>query len=144
MKEKMLSKINWKEIGWGCLKIFLFILLNTPTILFIVGKSIDVPVNEVNGKELTITWIDWLFFYAKNHQNITGFELFLLKWTFYLSMVGTLYATYKINVFLYKQKREEKRTQKVVEEQQANTNKIIEAIKSKEEKKEEKNVSKYL
>lgn len=144
MKNKI-KNINWKDVGWCSLKIFLFILLNTPTIIFVIGKSIDVPVSQNgDGKELTITWIDWLFFYAKNSQNIKGFELFLLKWTFYLSIIGTLYATYKINVFLYKQKKEEKRTQKVIEENGVNTNKIIEAIKSKEEKKEEKDVSKYL
>lgn len=139
MKSKI-KNINWKNIGWNALKLLMFLILNIPTIVMVIGKmiSIDIPLYKPGTQEVAYTLhSDWF-------ELITQQGPWYTKIIFYLSIIVTISITFFLIKWLIEQKKEEKRTQRVIEENGVNTNKIIEAIKSKEEKKEEKNVSKYL
>lgn len=134
MKQK-LKEIDWKEVGWNFLKLLLFLILNIPTIVMLIGKMISIDLQLKNGDVFSTDWFDF----------ITKQGPWYTKIIFYLAIAFTLTISFFIIKWLWEQKREDKRTNKQIQEQQANTNKIIEAINNKKDKeKEEKNVSKYL
>lgn len=132
MKNK-LNNIDWKEVGWKFLKFLLFLILNTPTITYLIGNF--VPYGKIQG--LKISWIDYL----RLSENVEWYHI----WILYIAMGITLTITLYLIKWLIEQKKEERRLQKTLAQNEVNTNKIIEAIQNKEQsKKEEKNVSKYL
>lgn len=132
MKNKF-KNIDWKEVGWRFLKLLAFLILNTPTITFLIGNF--VPYGTI--QDLRISWIDYL----RLSKQVEWYSIYIL----YIAMGITLAITFYLLKWLIEQKKAEKRTQEVIKQNEINTSKIVEAIQKKElDKKEEKNVSKYL
>lgn len=130
MKE-MLNKINWDRVKYWLGHIIIILVLNTALWVYLIGSF--VPYSKI--AEFRLSWIDYL----RLSDKVEWYHIWLL----YIGIgVGILLSVLFIKGWINAIKQE-KNKQEILEANKANTQAIIDAI-NKEQKKEQKEIDKYL
>lgn len=130
MKE-ILSKINWKKVKINSIKISFIVILNTALWVYLIGSF--VPYSKID--EFRLSWVDYL----RLSDKVEWYHIWLL----YIGIgAGVLLSVLFIKGWINAIKQE-KNKQEILEANKTNTQAIIDAI-NKEQKKEQKEIDKYL
>lgn len=126
---------NWNNILWNTLKVLLVIILNTPLWVYLIGSF--VPYETIG--EFRLSWIDYL----RLSDRVEWYHI----WILYIFIpVGILLSVMFIKWLIVAGKRE-KDKQEMLAANEANTNKIIEALQIKQKEELDKQIArakKYL
>lgn len=127
--------MKWNNILWNTLKVLLVIILNTPLWVYLIGSF--VPYETIG--EFRLSWIDFL----RLSDRVEWYHI----WILYIFIpVGILLSVMFIKWLIVAGKRE-KDKQEMLAANEANTNKIIEALQIKQKEELDKQIArakKYL
>lgn len=127
--------MKWNNILWNTLKVLLVIILNTPLWVYLIGSF--VPYETIG--EFRLSWIDYL----RLSDRVEWYHI----WILYIFIpVGILLSVMFIKWLIVAGKRE-KDKQEMLAANEANTNKIIEALQIKQKEELDKQIArakKYL
>lgn len=118
-----MKKVDWKQVGWRFLQFLIVLLLNTPLILFIVFKIVDVETAKFGSVSLWNALTIKVFEYSGYHW----YNDFLI----YLFMILGIILTIMFVKFLYKNNKDKKKEKKEDEKSEM-WNKTFEKIFGKE------------
>lgn len=118
-----MKKIDWKQFGWRFLQALIILTLNTPLILFIVFKIVDVETIKFGSVSLWNALTIKVFEYSGYHW----YNDFLI----YLFMILGIILTILFVKFLYKNNKDKKKEKKEDEKSEM-WNKTFEKIFGKE------------
>ena len=127
--------MKWNNILWNTLKVLLVIILKTPLWVYLIGSF--VPYETIG--EFRLSWIDYL----RLSDRVEWYHI----WILYIFIpVGILLSVMFIKWLIVAGKRE-KDKQEMLAANEANTNKIIEALQIKQKEELDKQIArakKYL
>lgn len=127
--------MKWNNILWNTLKVLLVIILNTPLWVYLIGSF--VPYETIG--EFRLSWIDYL----RLSDRVEWYHI----WILYIFIpVGILLSVMFIKWLIVAGKKE-KDKQEMLAANEANTNKIIEALQIKQKENLDKQIArakKYL
>lgn len=127
--------MKWNNLLWNTLKVLLVIILNTPLWVYLIGSF--VPYETIG--EFRLSWIDYL----RLSDRVEWYHI----WVLYIFIpVGILLSVMFIKWLIVAGKRE-KDKQEMLAANEANTNKIIEALQIKQKEELDKQIArakKYL
>lgn len=128
IKEK-LNKINWNKVQITSIKVLFIAILNTPLWVYLIGNF--VPYGTIG--EFRLSWIDYL----KLSDKVEWYQIWIL---YSFIPIGILLSIGFIKWLIAENVRD-KKDKKLLEE---NKKQMEEIIKSKEDKKIERDIDKYL
>ena len=127
----MLKDINWDKVKATAIKISFIVVLNVALWVYLIGSM--VPYGKVG--EFKLSWIDYLRLSEK-------VEWYHIVWLYVGIAVGIILTILFIKWWI-EAPRKERDKQEMKAANEANTNRIIEAL-SKREQKEQRELNKFL
>lgn len=130
-----MKNINWERVGYWIGHIMFILIFNTPLWVYLIGSF--VPYEKVG--EFRLSWIDYL----RLSDKVEWYQIWILYLFIPIGIgLSILFIIGWINAM-----KKEKDKKEMLAANEANTNKIIEAItkeQDKKEMKENKQIDKYL
>lgn len=125
-----MKNINWERVIYWIIHIMFILIFNTPLWVYWIGSV--VPYATIG--EFRLSWIDYL----RLSDRVEWYHI----WFLYIGILVGLVLTFLfikgwINAF-----RKEKDKKEMLAANEANTNKIIEALQAKEKKELDKKIKK--
>lgn len=130
-----MKNINWERVGYWIGHIMFILIFNTPLWVYLIGSF--VPYGKVG--EFRLSWIDYL----KLSDKVEWYQI----WILYLFIPVGIGLSILFIIGWINTMKKEKDKKEILAANEANTNKIIEAITKEQEKKEakeNKQIDKYL
>ena len=93
----MKKKINWKQVGWRVLQAIVILILNSASIVYIIGSVVPYETITKNDVEFKLSWIDYL----KLSDRVEWYQFFLI-WLFII--IGVVLTIFFIKL-LWKNKQ---------------------------------------
>lgn len=125
-----MKNINWNKFTWNSLKVLLILILNTPLLVFLIGSF--VPYGKIG--EFRLSWIDYL----KLSDRVEWYHI----WFLYIGILIGLVLTFLFIKGWINAVKKEKDKKEMLAANEANTNRIIEALQSKEKEELDKKIKK--
>lgn len=123
-------KINWKQVGWTSLKVFIVLIMNTPLWVYLIGSMVPydkVPLSSGDGF-IKLSWIDYL----KLSDKVEWYQI----WILYFFVGLMLILTFFFIKWLISEAKRTKEKNEMIQAQENQTKQIVEAIQKEKQEKE--------